>query len=528
MRWQRRLPSVLLAIAATVLSVEGSGAQDRTCPSRRAKIVGGEPARISDWPSLAALRLHSEAGNASLYFCGGTAISDRWVLTAAHCLHGLATEPTGEFVDSQNKRHEGRFEVVLGSGDLTAVSPEHVFAVDRGVIHERYRPAIDAALKIADARLRDHALGRIPIQFGNDIALLRLARPWLGPYANLSLSSRTDPATPPAQQVRVAGFGKTASNRFKDMPDPIQRADRKGKLYAGSAKLLETAVETVPPARCKSRYGHAAIGDEQLCAGLEQGGHDACAGDSGGPLVVRDRNGCPRQIGIVSWGEGCAEQQAYGVYTRVSVYGAWIQKHAGPLAAALPLEATESGDRLTAVQLEEGLRHFEDLLGPTRGRVRIGIRDGNRVALGDKVVFETSSDIAGRLIILDINADREVMLLYPNEHVAPDDIGRIGAGARVTVPGPDYRGFTAFQALEPLGRGTLIAVVAPEDFEIERFAAAKTVVNKGFQRVADAPSYLMRFIRQIEVALKRQTRGLSRAEDLNRWGYGFAEYEIVR
>ena len=66
-------------------------AHAQQCGTKREKIVGGSQARIVNWPGQAALRLHSEAGHVSFYFCGGTAISDRWVLTAAHCLYAFRT-----------------------------------------------------------------------------------------------------------------------------------------------------------------------------------------------------------------------------------------------------------------------------------------------------------------------------------------------------------------------------------------------------------------------------------------------------
>lgn len=62
--------------------------------------------------------------------------------------------------------------------------------------------------------------------------------------------------------------------------------------------------------------------DSQLCASVSGGGKDTCQGDSGGPLL--DANGM--QVGVTSWGEGCAEPNSPGVYSRVSkVASTWIK-----------------------------------------------------------------------------------------------------------------------------------------------------------------------------------------------------------
>jgi trypsin len=72
-----------------------------------------------------------------------------------------------------------------------------------------------------------------------------------------------------------------------------------------------------------------AIDETMLAAGLASGGKDSCQGDSGGPLVVFDHRNEPVQIGVVSWGEGCAAPNKYGIYSRVSVGHKWIKETTG-------------------------------------------------------------------------------------------------------------------------------------------------------------------------------------------------------
>jgi hypothetical protein len=71
-------------------------------------------------------------------------------------------------------------------------------------------------------------------------------------------------------------------------------------------------------------YGQ--ITDNMLCARVKGGGKDACQGDSGGPLVGTNDDGDLVQVGVVSWGIGCAEAAFPGVYSRVSRVWDWIEE----------------------------------------------------------------------------------------------------------------------------------------------------------------------------------------------------------
>src|SRR5262245_1937855 len=241
-----RLASVILLSAIICSVATPSSAQD--CRTGRTRIVGGKETRIAEWPGQAVLRTTTRGGKSALYFCGGTAISDSWVLTAAHCVNDIVSDlqKSFGFNDRAGKPMVGTIQVVIGVDNLDRVRKEDVYEVEKIVVHEGYT---DASVS------------------GQDVALIQLKRSYSGPVARLSLQAGTDPQTPPGAQVRVAGFGSlqylAATNTYK-LSDGQE-------YYAGSKRLLETAMPTVSTEQCKARYPTSKIGVGQICAGLEQG-----------------------------------------------------------------------------------------------------------------------------------------------------------------------------------------------------------------------------------------------------------------
>lgn len=119
-------------------------------------------------------------------------------------------------------------------------------------------------------------------------------------------------------QPFVAGWGRTAEG-------------------GTAAKILqELQLPVLDNEVCKNRYKKIGklISEKQfneavLCAGVLTGGKDSCQGDSGGPLMAPtkvDGQNHYYQIGIVSYGIGCARMDVPGVYTRVQTFIDWIQE----------------------------------------------------------------------------------------------------------------------------------------------------------------------------------------------------------
>ena len=89
--------------------------------------------------------------------------------------------------------------------------------------------------------------------------------------------------------------------------------------------LREVTVEVVSVEDCNDADSyHGQITESMICLGVpDQGGRDSCQGDSGGGAVTA--SGSPILFGTVSWGEGCAEPEFYGVYGDIAEVGEWIK-----------------------------------------------------------------------------------------------------------------------------------------------------------------------------------------------------------
>ena len=248
------------------------------------RIVGGVESGAADYPWMVALLDANEPDVFQAQSCGGTLIRPNVVLTAAHCVADL--EKLSDM------------DVAVGVYDLSEVKPEQRIPLSRIIIHPGYNPeTID-----------------------NDIALLRLARSSTAPTVTL-----VDPVTMNSldgyMPLTVVGWGAKAD------PGP----DWSVEPYFPKT-LWEAEVDYIVPDICSDLLEGELTGN-MLCAGVVTngavtGGRDSCVGDSGGPLLY-EYNSSLFQVGIVSWGLGCALPGKPGVYTRVANYGDWINRALG-------------------------------------------------------------------------------------------------------------------------------------------------------------------------------------------------------
>ncbi|KAK7081257.1 hypothetical protein SK128_014418 [Halocaridina rubra] len=244
---------------------------------RLGRIKQGENARPGEFPWLVSLRPAKPPQN---HYCGGTLINKRYVLTAAHCVHRNSPEYLVVFAGKQDFTTDGS-------------EPPQILSVKNIISHANYSK-----------------------RYINDIALLELKQEakWTKLVKPICLPDREDKVDD-GLSVTVAGWGLTDETVNGGTPSKI---------------LKKVAVKVINRTTCEDWYQQLVgssnpLYDSHICAGLEEGGKDACRGDSGGPLMKSNNIGRQENIGVVSAGVGCGQPKVPGIYTRVSRFIDWIE-----------------------------------------------------------------------------------------------------------------------------------------------------------------------------------------------------------
>ncbi|XP_016108307.1 suppressor of tumorigenicity 14 protein homolog [Sinocyclocheilus grahami] len=258
---------------------DGSDEAECKCgmkPYKSSRIVGGKDSNDGEWPWQVSLHMKTQG-----HVCGASVISNRWLVTAAHCVQDN---------EKFNYSQPDQWEVYLGLLNQGETSKSTLKHVKRIVSHPLY----------------DH------LSYDNDITLMELDSP-------VNLSQNIWPVClpeathdfPAGKSVWITGWGK-----LREEVDAIASVLQKAEV-----RIINNTV-------C-SKLMDNGITPRMICAGVLSGGVDACQGDSGGPMTSTESNGRMFLAGVVSWGDGCGRRNRPGIYTRVTEYRSWIREMTG-------------------------------------------------------------------------------------------------------------------------------------------------------------------------------------------------------
>jgi secreted trypsin-like serine protease len=241
---------------------ENAGADEKA-------IVGGVDVAIADHPWQISLQQNGG------HFCGGSIISDRWIMTAQHCIEG---------------ERASTLSILAGASRLSRAGEGQLRRVARIVPVSGYTTA----------------------SRGKDMALLELTQPLsftdrVQPIALATAADVAAGATAAGITATVTGWGSIRSGGSS--PDALRGA----------------AVPMVTLSQAQRVYRER-LTDDQIAAGGN--GRDSCQGDSGGPLTVDSPRG-RLLVGVVSWGYGCGDPGVPGLYANVAFYAEWVASQTG-------------------------------------------------------------------------------------------------------------------------------------------------------------------------------------------------------
>ncbi|KAM4862045.1 serine protease 38 [Thomomys bottae] len=229
------------------------------------KILGGRDA-TRKWPWQVSVHY------AGLHICGGSILNEYWVLSAAHCF--------------DRDKNIQSYDMYVGMMNLMVANKYTMwYEVNQLIVHPSYAKQHPVGGDVALVQLKT------PIEFSDSVYPICLAP------TNMNLSAVSCWAT---------GWGLVSEE---------------GKTLN---ELQEIKLPLISQTLCKLLYGTSNIMPDMICAGDIVKAKTVCEGDSGGPLVC-EFNDIWIQIGIVSWGRGCALPMFPGVYARVSYFSDWIR-----------------------------------------------------------------------------------------------------------------------------------------------------------------------------------------------------------
>jgi secreted trypsin-like serine protease len=269
--YQNYINNLNQATTTTTTTAKPAPSADCKCgvPNRVSRIVGGVEAEANEYPWQVGLTWSTT----SRPFCGGSIASSKSIITAAHCIKGWESRT---------------MYALVAEHDLTQSDGEKYVKICKKEIHSSYNTNT----------------------YDYDYAVLTLCEEltWADDVKPVCLPASSGQGTQyEAVSSVVSGWGTLQSNG------------------ATPSKLQEVTVQSMANTACctspYTAYSCGGITDRMICAA--DSGKDSCQGDSGGPMVANEGSHFTL-TGIVSWGAGCAQDNAPGVYARVTNQLDWI------------------------------------------------------------------------------------------------------------------------------------------------------------------------------------------------------------
>ncbi|KAF9405411.1 hypothetical protein HW555_013839 [Spodoptera exigua] len=242
--------------------------------------VGGRDAQRWEFPHMALLG-YGDDENSAQWLCGGTVISERFILTAAHC---ISTKALGNVS-------------YAALGLLKRTDPKelwNIHKIKRIIPHPEY----SAPSKYHDIALLET---ETEINFGKNL-----------------LPACLDTGTNKENTAEASGWGRLGHR--ESLADTLQ-------VVVLQKFDDATCAAHFPPHR-NLRHGYDS--EKQSCYGNNGKIMDTCEGDSGGPLQTNQFNCQYTVVGVTSHGKNCGIPGSAGVYTRVSYYVPWIESIVWP------------------------------------------------------------------------------------------------------------------------------------------------------------------------------------------------------
>lgn len=255
-----------------------------TLPNGEQYVINGQEAEPHTAPYIISLQLFNRTGDPAIsrHRCGGSILTEHWVITAGHCVVNL---PESTFLGVFAGRHN------LAQSEESEDGQHR--EIDEIIIHPSYWWDDDEPYDVALIKVTE------PFEFGATVQPI-----WLPPQDKIHFGIS-----------RVFGWGSISLNLTAIIPDRLQTAP----LPIIEYDLCEAVMRGL---------GVSPMHPSMLCVGPLEGGGGVCSGDSGGPLVQVNERGEIELVGVASWVPvlPCGSPNSPSVFARVSFFTDWVNE----------------------------------------------------------------------------------------------------------------------------------------------------------------------------------------------------------